>query len=107
MSLTYKTPKPKTLADIQQAEVKPPTFPKLGVEAERLGHSMKEVTKEVGLTASVLRVWEERYGWPKPERYANGYRYFSAAEVALLKQVKARLDKGEVIGEILRNGAPS
>ena len=36
------------------------------------------VERDVGLSKDVLRVWERRYGFPVPERDANGERLYPA-----------------------------
>ena len=45
------------------------------------GSSIGGVERDTGLTKDTLRVWERRYGFPRPQRDAFGERTYSAAEV--------------------------
>ena len=36
--------------------------------------SIQEAGKACELNPSVLRIWEARYGWPKPQLRKHGYR---------------------------------
>jgi hypothetical protein len=53
--------------------------------------SVDEAAELAGMSASVLRAWESRYGWPRPARAANGYRLYSAAQVDDLKRMNQLL----------------
>lgn len=64
------------------------------------------VSREVGLTPSILRIWEERYHWPKPARNPNGYRAYSAEDIRQLKAVAALVKAGRPIGSIIISGIP-
>ena len=33
--------------------------------------TIHQVAEATGLTPSLLRIWESRYGWPTPRRLAN------------------------------------
>lgn len=63
------------------------------------------VAEATGISQHSLRVWEERYGWPKPKRDRHGVRIYTPELVEALKDVKARVDAGEPIGAILYAGA--
>lgn len=52
------------------------------------------VERETGLSKDVLRVWERRYGFPKPARDANGERCYPAEQVARLRLMKRLMDQG-------------
>jgi len=60
-----------------------------------------------GLTPSVIRVWEERYGWPSPKRQPNGYRAFALHEVEDLKRVAELVRSGMPISKLIVDGLPS
>ena len=76
----------------------------------RLSHhsqySIHDAAQICGLTPSVIRVWEERYGWPSPRRQHNGYRAFSALEIEELKRVAALVKTGTPISRIIVDGLP-
>lgn len=77
---------------------------------DRLSHtaqySIHDAAQICGLTPSVIRVWEERYGWPSPRRQHNGYRAFSAIEIDELKRVAALVKSGKPISQIIIDGLP-
>jgi methanogenic corrinoid protein MtbC1 len=56
--------------------------------------NVQAVELRTGVTAETLRTWERRYGWPRPQRLANGYRMYSEDDVALILAVKRELDSG-------------
>ncbi len=57
---------------------------------------------ETGLTRDVVRKWETRYGFPRPDRDANGSRVYPANQVASLRLIRqllgAGLRPGKVVG---------
>jgi DNA-binding transcriptional MerR regulator/methylmalonyl-CoA mutase cobalamin-binding subunit len=59
------------------------------------------VERETGLSKDVLRMWERRYGFPKPGRDENGERQYSVAEVAKLRAIKRLMDVGMRPGKIV------
>lgn len=71
-----------------------------------MSFDMQYVAKATGLTASVIRVWEARYGWPRPLRHKNGYRAFSQHEVDQLKRVAALVKAGAHIASLIVDGSP-
>lgn len=60
-----------------------------------------------GLSKDVVRVWERRYGLIKPVRSANRYREYSDDDVALLRFLKAELERGQTIGALAIEGRES
>jgi len=67
------------------------------------GLSIAQTARRIGVSAAVLRVWELRYGWPRPERDALGYRRYPLPLITLLERVKAELDLGKTIGDLARD----
>jgi DNA-binding transcriptional MerR regulator/methylmalonyl-CoA mutase cobalamin-binding subunit len=67
------------------------------------GLNISAVEREAGLSKDVLRMWERRYGFPKPARDDNGERRYSVAEVAKLRAVKRLMDVGLRPGKIIRH----
>lgn len=61
------------------------------------------VERETGLSKDVLRMWERRYGFPKPGRDDNGERKYTVAEVAKLRAIKRLMDVGMRPGKIVRS----
>ena len=72
------------------------------VENTGLTLNISAVEREAGLSKDVLRMWERRYGFPKPSRDDNGERQYSAAEVAKLRAIKRLMDVGMRPGKIIR-----
>lgn len=63
------------------------------------------VERDTGLSKDVLRVWERRYGFPIPERDANGERCYPAEQVDRLRLIKRLIDQGHRPGKLLRTPA--
>jgi DNA-binding transcriptional MerR regulator/methylmalonyl-CoA mutase cobalamin-binding subunit len=57
--------------------------------------------RETGLSKDVLRMWERRYGFPKPGRDGHGERQYTPAEVAKLRAVKRLMDAGVRPGKVI------
>ena len=68
---------------------------------KNLQFTISAVERDVGLSKDVLRVWERRYGFPSPERDANGERLYSAEQVARLRLIKRLMDQGHRPGRLL------
>jgi DNA-binding transcriptional MerR regulator/methylmalonyl-CoA mutase cobalamin-binding subunit len=65
--------------------------------------NISAVERETGLSKDVLRMWERRYGFPKPHRDENGEREYTLAEVAKLRSVKRLMDLGMRPGRIIHH----
>ena len=59
------------------------------------------VERETGLSKDVLRMWERRYGFPKPGRDDNGERQYTVADIGKLRAVKRLMDVGLRPGKII------
>jgi len=59
------------------------------------------VERDTGLAKDTLRVWERRYGFPRPERDANGERLYPAAQVERLRLIKRLMDQGFRPGKLV------
>jgi MerR family transcriptional regulator, light-induced transcriptional regulator len=57
-------------------------------------YNLKVVLKESGLKADVLRAWERRYNFPKPQRSAGGHRLYSEYDLEAIKWLRARQEQG-------------
>ena len=65
------------------------------------GMPIASVERETGLSKDTLRVWERRYGFPTPERDANGERLYAPVQVRRLAQIKRLMDRGHRPGKLL------
>jgi MerR family transcriptional regulator, light-induced transcriptional regulator len=71
------------------------------------GHlSISEVARETGVQKDTLRVWERRYGFPRPERNAAGERLYPAEQVQRLGLIKRLLDVGLRPGGVVALSLP-
>jgi MerR family transcriptional regulator, light-induced transcriptional regulator len=70
-------------------------------ERHDLAQNISAVERETGLSKDVLRMWERRYGFPKPARDDNGERQYAAAETAKLRAIKRLMDIGVRPGKII------
>lgn len=68
--------------------------------------NINDASKACGLSPSVLRIWELRYGWPNPRRRANGYRAYTAHQVQELKRVAQLVRIGTPISQLIVDGLP-
>lgn len=58
------------------------------------GFGIAEVSERTGIAVPVLRMWESRFGFPRPERRPNGRRRYSATDVQRLRQVVRHREAG-------------
>jgi DNA-binding transcriptional MerR regulator/methylmalonyl-CoA mutase cobalamin-binding subunit len=65
--------------------------------------NISAVERETGLSKDVLRMWERRYGFPKPGRDDNGERRYSPADVQKLRAMKRLMDIGMRPGKLIAN----
>ena len=49
--------------------------------------AIKDVAERTGIAAGTIRMWEQRYGFPAPERTASGYRRYSDEDVDALRRI--------------------
>ena len=60
-----------------------------------------QVERDTGLSKDTLRVWERRYGYPRPARDARGERRYSTDEVDKLRLLKRLIDSGGRPGKLI------
>ena len=58
------------------------------------GLSIREVAARTGVSTATLRAWEQRFGFPEPERLPSGHRRYSEADVEAVRQVARDRDAG-------------
>jgi len=86
---------------------KRPATPTLGAPAAsgalaEPGETIHVVSKRTGLSMEVLRAWERRFGFPKPERRSgSNRRLYSRADIARLLAIQSVLASGYRIGDVI------
>ena len=68
------------------------------------GYSIAYIERSTGISRETLRIWERRYGFPRPDRDANGDRSYSEADLERLRVIKRLLDSGHRPGRIVPTG---
>ena len=63
--------------------------------------SIATVEHETGLSKDTLRMWERRYGFPRPARDSNGERAYSPDQLARLRLIRRCMDLGLRPGKIV------
>jgi DICT domain-containing protein len=58
------------------------------------GLAIKEVAQRTGLAPGTIRMWEQRYGFPVPERASSGYRIYTPADVEMLRRAVGFRERG-------------
>ncbi|HEV2686504.1 MAG TPA: MerR family transcriptional regulator [Actinomycetota bacterium] len=64
--------------------------------------NISAVERETGLSKDVLRIWERRYGFPRPGRDENAERQYTGDELARLRTIKRLMDTGLRPGKLVR-----
>ena len=65
------------------------------------GYSIAFIELSTGISRETLRMWERRYGFPMPDRDANGDRCYSPVDLDRLRLIKRLLDQGYRPGRII------
>lgn len=63
-------------------------------------YEIHEAAQLTGLAPARLRAWERRYAVVRPARQPNGYRAYTAEQIALLRAFARLIDGGERIGDL-------
>jgi MerR family transcriptional regulator, light-induced transcriptional regulator len=58
------------------------------------GLAIKDVAERTGIAAGTIRMWEQRYGFPEPDRTDAGYRLYDDDDVDALRRVLAFRERG-------------
>lgn len=56
--------------------------------------AIREVAERTGMNAGTIRMWEQRYGFPVPQRTSSGYRRYSQSDVEALQRVLVYKEHG-------------
>ena len=64
------------------------------------------VEKEKSISKYLLRMWERRYSFPRPERDIKGERVYTSDDIEKLKLVKKLMEEGYRPSKIIDQGLP-
>ena len=64
------------------------------------------VEKETSISKYLLRMWERRYSFPRPERDLKGERVYTSDDIEKLKLVKKLMEEGYRPSKIIDQGLP-
>ncbi|MDD3195848.1 MAG: MerR family transcriptional regulator [Paludibacter sp.] len=59
---------------------------------EKHFYSISEVAEMLGINQSNLRFWEKEFKQLRPRRYKGGTRFYTAEDIATVKQIKYLVD---------------
>ncbi|MEO0017282.1 MAG: hypothetical protein RLZZ522_565, partial [Verrucomicrobiota bacterium] len=65
-------------------------------------HSIQSVVRLTGLSAHVIRIWEQRYAAVEPSRTPTKRRLYTQSDVARLRLLRGATQAGHRIGQIAR-----
>ncbi|MDT7042520.1 MerR family transcriptional regulator [Candidatus Nitronereus thalassa] len=68
------------------------------------GFGIKHLSEITGLSAHVIRKWDQRYNFLSPYRAENGYRLFTPIDLQLLIFIKSQVALGNTIGQLALRG---
>ncbi len=69
---------------------------------DSISHTIKIVALRTGLSAHVIRIWEQRYGAVEPERTATNRRLYSLGQIERLSLLRDVTQAGHSIGQVAR-----
>jgi methanogenic corrinoid protein MtbC1 len=64
-------------------------------------HNISDVSRIAGIPKDLLRMWERRYDYPKPERDINGDRVYSDEQLNKLILIRQLVDQGRRPGKLM------
>jgi len=70
-------------------------------DEKEVGYSIRVVASRTGIPVDTLRIWERRYGFPKPARRPGGGRLYSSQDVARLILLARARDAGYRPGDLI------
>lgn len=65
-------------------------------------YTIAEVEERTGLSSALLRQWERRYGFPRPERSPGGHRLYSQTDLEALRHIKKWIAEGVTPAQAVR-----
>lgn len=76
-----------------------------------VGYRTKTICELTGVQRNTLLAWERRYDFLEPRRGANGYRSYTERDLAMVRAVKAYVDRGiavsVAVAQVISEGQPS
>jgi|SRR6188768_130709 len=69
------------------------------------GYSIRVASRLSGVSSDTLRMWERRYGFPKPVRNESQVRVYTDADIERLVLIARALKAGFRSGEVIHRGA--
>jgi MerR family transcriptional regulator, light-induced transcriptional regulator len=63
--------------------------------------SIGALSKATGIAVETLRTWENRYGFPAPERKPSGHRVYPVSAVSRLRRIAQALAQGHRAGQVV------
>jgi methanogenic corrinoid protein MtbC1/DNA-binding transcriptional MerR regulator len=76
-----------------------------------VGYRTKTICELTGVQRNTLLAWERRYDFLEPRRAANGYRSYTERDLAMVRAVKAYVDRGiavsVAVAQVVSEGHPS
>jgi DNA-binding transcriptional MerR regulator/methylmalonyl-CoA mutase cobalamin-binding subunit len=69
------------------------------------GYSIRVASRLTGVSSDTLRMWERRYGFPKPERNESQVRVYTDADIERLVLISRALKAGYRSGEVIHRGS--
>jgi DICT domain-containing protein len=73
------------------------------------GLSIGELARQTGVPVATLRSWEDRYGFPRPQRLAGGHRRYEEGDAALIGEILRLRASGmslqAAVGQAVARGA--
>ena len=82
------------------------TRAKSGAEEEPVLLPINAVERETGVSKELLRMWERRYGFPAPQRDAQGDRIYPMVQITKLRLLRRLIDNGFRPGKIMAHEIP-
>lgn len=69
-------------------------LPPAGESTRSSGLSIGAVSRATGIPVETLRTWEQRYGFPIPQRRPSGHRVYSPSVIPRLRRINEALARG-------------
>lgn len=69
-------------------------------------YNIAAVERDTGLSKDTLRVWERRYGFPKPVRDQHDERLYTLPDLEKLRLLRLLIDYGHRPGKIINRSTP-
>lgn len=69
--------------------------------------AIRDLAQRTGIAAGTLRMWEQRHGFPVPERSPSGHRRYREEDVETLKRVVTLRERGLSVGAAIARARES